>query len=388
MKDLFPASQDNITPQGDDYLRGKLEMHLKALVSRLPKVGEVMASSGIEVVNLEESQPEEGSLEAAFLEAVQEQSFDLRGKLGRLWTKEKSTNKDIEKKYASISGYEAQRAFRIQWATTKYNQLKSERIRSATTSSTDLDDGVYVIFDTLMKDKYSGNTLAATNYAMSCLEKFQNKQAANGRPWVRYNDMNKFVEFLFFEKKIRNAFTEEWTKRTVEEKTSETGEAGASDKPPEKKVKTAAKPKPKPSPGKKPDGTDDGENGEGKALDSLIKKARAVKLLMVSAVGSYSDLMRTMETDSEWTRYNNAVMKEFVNKAHTELMQLRDSSPFWKDWANMEDFGKHVKKTYQFNQALAEFTNLEPMQRLIENLTHEVKMLRGMKRDTKKGKAS
>ncbi len=66
---------------------------------------------------VEDSPAEEGSLESAFQGALDAGSFDLRGRLGQLWAKEKKNNDALQQEYGKMKGYAVQRNFRMKWAS-------------------------------------------------------------------------------------------------------------------------------------------------------------------------------------------------------------------------------------------------------------------------------
>ena len=355
--------------EGTSAQQGKL---IEAMLSKLGTIAPLDPSKSVpkSADNDDLDAAPAGSLERDFADAIKQNTFDMRGRLGRLWAAAKKSNADVRKQYASCKGYEAQREFRIKWAAENWKAHKQQRIKSETSTRSDVGDGTYTIFSVLL-EKLGQNMSAARNYAMTCMEMHSAGKTADGRPWVQTGEMTKMIEFLFIEKKFVQTSTEAWQLRSVET---------TDDEPKQKKAKIQPKnatSKPAQSKSKVPDADADEEH-DGPSLDEQLRKAKALKTQMLATTSASSDLLRTIESEETWAWANNPAILAGVHKAIKDLNVLKGSTPFWKTWVVNDDFTKFVKKAYDHGAAVGELRSLSRMAEVVDALRREVRVLKSM----------
>lgn len=324
----------------------------------------------------------DGSLEAAFMGAMAGGTFDLRGRLGQLWAKEKKNSAALGDAYAKVKGYAGQRNFRMKWASEQFERLRSERAKIESTSTTDQLDGEYCNFSMLVQ-RHGDNLKAGTNYALSCIEHHSEGKNANGRPYLLFNDMSKMVEFLNIKKIFKQTHEEKWELRKVDEKVRSAPSSTAPEEPDKPAAKTKAGGKraastPAAAKASKHVKVAEGELEPEKKVASLLKQAHGLKVQMQHATSSFHDLQSAIANQPEWSWARNDAIVADLKAAFRELENHKVKSAFWKDWVVQLDFMKHCKRTYLVEVALKELEELPAMQQRVEDVVLQVKLLRNM----------
>ena len=114
--------------------------------------------------------------EKLFLDAMSDGTFDLRGKIGKMWTAEKKRVKGLSDEYENVGkSYDAQRKFRQAWVAKKYECLRAERIKRDTVEQSDYVGGKYRSFQQVVKDEGDGTAglKAAAKYFMNAYKVHQ-----------------------------------------------------------------------------------------------------------------------------------------------------------------------------------------------------------------------
>ena len=137
--------------------------------------------------------------------------FDLRTTAaGRLWLRRLRDDADFKRRYATITGYSAQREFRATWLQGEYDKVKAERTSRSSFTTCETDRGEYEPFSRIWKleGKDEAALLATRHYVEACTD-------LGGR-WIKFNTFTKHAEHLYMKQGYREGMTEAYTRVTTE----------------------------------------------------------------------------------------------------------------------------------------------------------------------------
>lgn len=330
--------------------------------------------------------PPPSDREAAFQSAVDADSFDIRGKIGQLWSRAKASNTTMKAAYDALQGYDAQRKFRVEWASKEYTNMKETRERVQQKSISEDFDARYQPISIIFK-KEGGDqaAIAATrNYVKTCL-------SLGGR-WCKWNVFSKRLEFLYGKQGISEKFTQSWKTSTSGtasgDAASSSPPAAANSAPIDPPDSTTPKPNRKSSrlaTGKQPESPKDKEQDPEKpsiddTLKSVVNKALSdgnkTKTAVQGQLAASAALLMQIGRDPDWEWAKNDHVMQPLKDAKLNLENEIHSSSFLMDWSVLVVAA--LRKKYSFQQLNKYMACVADVAKLNDKLGQQLAFLRNM----------
>lgn len=151
--------------------------------------------------------------EKAFEAAASLPSFDLRGQVGYWWANALRTDKGLAASYAALGKrYEAQRAFRREWAQSRLQEMKQERKATKKTFEEDFADATYEPPEVILEREGGGrNGLKATmNIIKAAIADTKAGRTFRGRKYIEKNARSQRYEILYIKHKVTSGMKRTW----------------------------------------------------------------------------------------------------------------------------------------------------------------------------------
>lgn len=304
-----------------------------------------------------------------FWEASSKGKFDMKSRVGQIWSKEVLQDKKMRDAYGTVGkGYEAQRRFRADWAAKKFIALKTRREKKEISTQASRARGIHMPIKCIWvkEGKDAAAARATSNYILTCLHYHSKGETCNGVPYIEYNDFTRRYEFLYIKKNYDNTHEKKWEVTEQEEAPDEEPAAKkkveaevAAIAPPEKKRKVVTKDAaavPPKTPEKKKRGADKNNPvsveakqaaaARRKLMSAKFAKVKSMKVRADAAQTRWSDILAQSTTASwkEWAQ-DDLCLKGMHCKA--ALDEFKASSTVWTAWAHEAGgFDAYCKKTF------------------------------------------
>ena len=343
-------------------------------------------------------------LEHEMSDSISKGSFDLRGKLGRLWTSSLKKDPHMKESYLALGkSYNKQREFRKEWLKDEHHGLVKQRLMRESLKDEDETEGTYEPFSIIVQ-REGGDAPALTasrNYVFECVRLARSQKTCNGRPWLSWNQFTKRVDILYLKKKYRNIMSQAWMTETKQQKRKGDDDKGGNEgieksartepKTPDKggdeviektekkeENEKAGSIEKKPKKGKRVNVEPKPEKSGKTELNKHLSKAVAVKARLLRASGAATDVFGLIASDSKWSWANHDAVLGGIRASRNSLEEFKTSSPFAKAWTVEEKFPEFAKKTWSSSEIAVGIEAIMSMEPAIAQLEKEVTALKQM----------
>ena len=144
---------------------------------------------------------------------MEEGRFDLRGRVGRLWTKCLKLDDALKEAYREAGkNCEKQRAVREKWNRAMYEKEMNKRRKIDSNTSKDTKSGSYksLAFIANAQGGDKPAAVVARNYCVACVKLFNAGKLCSGRQWLKYNHMTLRTDFLYVEEGFEDSASQAW----------------------------------------------------------------------------------------------------------------------------------------------------------------------------------
>ena len=121
-------------------------------------------------------------------------------------------------------------------------------------------------------------------------------------------------------------------------------------------------------------------------LDAKLNKMKSTKLRMMEMLSAGNDLVRTIQTQSEWKRLE--VLMQPLQEAIAAVEQFKTQSPFWRAWVVMDAFPAHARRTFEVSVIMKNVDLIPQLESMISTLEEHVGELKAMHQARMKLKGS
>ena len=344
-----------------------------------------------EGIKTETAPPGPDELEVELRKSMEEGRFDLRGRVGRLWTKCLKLDDALKEAYHEAGkNYEKQRAVREKWNRAMYEKEMNKRRKIDSNTSKDTKSGSYksLAFIANAQGGDKPAAVAARNYCVACVKLFNAGKLCNGRQWLKYNHMTLRTDFLYVEEGFEDSASQAWELIKTERERRECAQAeeklsGAEQRPgaggsvppgsekrkqepkPAAKGKAAPQPKAKATP---------------RPAEQDLKKVRSVKQTMDQVMSSAMTVLENVASEPEWAWANSPAILADIRGALHSVKKARVASPFWKDVSASDPatVGVMLKGKYDATKISDEMRECGALETKLDALKKAADVIKGM----------
>ena len=215
-----PRLTGEVLQEGEVEWAARIDMlNQSAANKKKDEVGELVETvvhgvlSGMQLAKPQQQQQDEQMSEKErFLKEASEQGgrFNMRERVGQWWAKAIAEDSDLKKEYQAVGkSFAAQRAFRDRWCKKEFEIAKAQRLQEEVVANRDELAGTYYSASRIwVEEGKDASALKATcNYVKMAIEKHQNNEQLNGRPYVIWNSWTKCYKFLYITQSFNDSYT-------------------------------------------------------------------------------------------------------------------------------------------------------------------------------------
>ena len=175
---------------------------------------------GPPTAKLDEADTAPNAEEDAFSAAIKEGKFDLRGPIGRKWTKDLKLSDFLQQNYEKVGkNYEAQRRFRLQWAEQEREKLRTQRYQKHEHTLDDNLDAEYMCFEKSWEaeGKDAAGLQATKHYWASAISLWSKGVTLHHHEHIKFNARTHRPEVLYIKEKLRFTERHRWGRVETED---------------------------------------------------------------------------------------------------------------------------------------------------------------------------
>ena len=353
-------------------------------------------------------------------EVLKEEKFPARGNAANFFNSALKLDVKLKADYASLGkSYEKQRAFRLKWAATRYENLVQERTTEEEQWDLSQVDGEYVTFSRLVQ-REGGDPPAlecAKTFARNAVILWQKGNTFHGHPWVKWDRMRGGAVVLHYRERVQNGHSKRFRTEVKESggpKKLRCAEASSSSTPRPAEVKTG-KPEPRPAEDKdatplprpaedlaaiggtppnppkpavaaagqepgagvvEPKSTTPRESADkelSKRLSKALARAGLLKKELGCAVQEGADLLALVAGSSEWAWCNSDCLLSKLRDYLKRIEAYKASNSFWQAWQEKENFSAYARKKFDPHFIIAEVGKADHGDGSLKSLGDKVK---------------
>ena len=353
-------------------------------------------------------------------DALKEGALPARGNAANFFNSALKLDVKLKADYASLGkSYEKQRAFRLKWAATRYENLVEERTTEEEQWDLSQVDGEYVTFSRLVQ-REGGDPPAlecAKTFARNAVILWQKGNTFHGHPWVKWDRMRGGAVVLHYRERVQNGHSKRFRTEVKESggpKKLRCAEASSSSAPRPAEVKTG-KPEPRPAEDKdatplprpaedlaaiggtppnppkpavaaagqepgaglqEPKSTTPRESADkelSKRLSKALARAGLLKKELGCAVQEGADLLALVAGSSEWAWANSDCLLSGLRDYLKRIEAYKASNSFWQAWQEKENFSAYARKKFDPHFIIAEVGKADHGDGSLKSLGDKVK---------------